>query len=155
MRRRGGFTLWESLLALLVVAITGAAMAPLLAAGWQVHRLVGTLQPALDQGRLAMERLRREVRKADCATLAATPGALSYDNGAVRFYQQGEDLYYQSAATAEPRLLAREIQSLTFAVDNSGVAACLVTVAFTLAAPLAGQAMAIPLQTRVMVEKGP
>lgn len=166
VRSRGGFTLLEIVITLLVASVC-------VGLGWQGFVkatestiLRGQIGAISDQGRLAMLRITRELREVtrDPGTVLTPSTEITFSSkatkipetnpdgdGLVRYYLDGTNLRRKIIATGVDNVLARGISDLTFVADTTDPATFkYVQVQFTVRSLVPGdEYVSYPLRSRI------
>ncbi|MBF0612109.1 MAG: type II secretion system protein [Magnetococcales bacterium] len=146
MKGQRGFTLWEMIITLLVVAMAFVALAPWLRVALQGWLLVVTVEPVLEQSGLAMTRLQREIALARCDSVQSSSNGLQWTSLADGLNKKVElsngSLYWQSY------LLAEKVSAWQSGVQSNGAGHCLVSVGWRVNESL-------PLSAQIWVRSAP
>lgn len=136
--RTSGFTLIEVIMAIVVMAIISVGVGSLLYQGTRSFEMMDTRRDLTGQGKLAMERMTREIRLARCVSAggACTPSATEitamtateirfvkqdYEGRGFRYDATAQTLYLRQGSTAtDPEdILARNVSAFSFGYFKS------------------------------------
>ncbi|MBF0126095.1 MAG: hypothetical protein HQM02_02690 [Magnetococcales bacterium] len=154
-----------------IIAVVGAVS---MSSGFNAYLTAQAIEPMANNGRLALERLRKELRNAQTCTGITQPGG----NGTIRFTNDqgrvvlvtqegnpGNAIYMNFDGSPDQWMLAPNVEagSLQFQRSNCSVdvnsqplSPGLVTIAFTMATPTTdGGVVRLPFRTAVFVRSAP
>ena len=116
---KGGFTLIELVLVMVLIGITAASTAMLVLQGTRSYADLIGRKESLHNARLAMERISREVRQASSAT-PVSASKLRINGGLIEFYHDAATSTVKIGGTSQPaegRILTEGISALAFELD--------------------------------------
>ncbi|MBI4688976.1 MAG: prepilin-type N-terminal cleavage/methylation domain-containing protein [Nitrospirae bacterium] len=132
-REKGGFTLIELVITMLLIGIVAFIVADAMSTGFKAYFVTDNRKEALDQARIAMERMTREIRNVrslgrdndgdgniDADITTANASELCFtdtNNTAIRFRLSGTNILRSEGTSCPPateNTLAEKVTTLTF-----------------------------------------
>lgn len=164
-----GFSLIEMVMTLVIISIVGVVGTTSMSGGFNAYLTARAIEPLANGGRLAMERLSRELQNAATCTGITQPGGngkiqFTNDQGKVILVNQGANptnaIFMQFNGDGKEWILAPNVEanSLQFQVAPcTGVLSPgLVTISFTMTSTTTdGSVLKLPFRTAVYVRSTP